>query len=358
MNKKDKIKQMILDCQNLDSPKITVVMPTHRKSPENRKDMILFKNLMNDVLTLLESHYPRNTYEKSLVKLRQLQEDSMFWTYNLDGLVIFACGELLETFRLQYSVKEKISVARAFHVQPIFAHQEIYGKHYLIDLAKDRFKMYSINQDKIDEMNDIEIKTSFSELYDDFDTDSNINVGTYGGLSGMYHGHREKSEENKKDREKYFRYLDREFKKLHQLDDSHFIFAGTSENIAIFKSISQESYYHELTINHPLASLKPEDVKDFIRDILTPLEEEKRKEIEQTIRKAQYHEKYVSDFSIIKEMVEMSQIKTLIVKEKQSIAVNIPLDKLVNQVLVYQGNVITYDEGTINIDDDVSAILR
>ncbi|MGE4571297.1 MAG: hypothetical protein AB7E09_00985 [Candidatus Izemoplasmatales bacterium] len=358
MNKKDKIKQMILDCQNLDSPKITVVMPTHRKSPENRKDMILFKNLMNDVLTLLESHYPRNTYEKSLVKLRQLQEDSMFWTYNLDGLVIFACGDLLETFRLQYSVKEKISVAQAFHVQPIFAHQEIYGKHYLIDLAKDRFKMYSINQDKIDEMNDIEIKTSFSELYDDFDTDSNVNVGTYGGLSGMYHGHREKSEETKKDREKYFRYLDREFKKLHNLENSHFIFAGTSENISIFKSISQEPYYHEFTINQPLGSLKADEIKDIVQDFLSPLDEEWKIRIEKEVRKAQYQDKYLSDFSKIKESVDKSKIKTIIIKENQSMAVNVHLDELVNQVIMKDGYIVVFNKDVIDIKEDLAGIIR
>ncbi len=358
MNNKEKIRKLILECKDSNLPRISLVMPTHKKSPDNKKDMILYKNLLHNIKTALEGQYARSIYENTLEKLQKIQEDTMFWMYNSDGLLVLACGDTIETFRLQYPVMEKISVSDAFHIQPIFAQQEIFGKHYLIDLAKDRFKLYRISQNKIIEMNDLEIKTSFSELYDDFDMDSNVNVGTYGGLSGMYHGHREKSEETKKDREKYFRYLDREFKKLHQIDGSHFIFAGTTENIMTFKHISQENFYHELTINHPLSSLKPEEIEEVINDILQPLVDETKNMIEQDIRKSKYNDNYVNDFSIIQEASKEGRIRKLIIKEKQTMAVNIPLDNVVNEVIVYHGDIIVFDEDTIDLKDDITAIIR
>ncbi|HKL47960.1 MAG TPA: hypothetical protein VJ878_04750 [Candidatus Izemoplasmatales bacterium] len=358
MNNKEKIKEVIRHCKSLESPKISLVMPTHRTSPENRKDKILFKNLLQDIKVALENEYDRTSYEKSLDRLNQLLEDTMFWMHTNKGLLVVACDEYFETFKLQDQVKEKISVSDAFHVQPIFKHYEIYGKNYLIDLAKDRFKMYRLQQEGIQEMTNLEIKTSFTELYDDFDQDANLNVASYGGLSGMYHGHREKSNETQKDREKYFRYLDKEFKQLHQEEDSQFIFSGTRDNIAMFKKISDENFYHELTINKPLASMKHNEIQNKIGDILKPLIDEALENIKKDIRNAEQDNKCIKDFVDIKEAVEQGRVDSMILKDKPTMAVNIPLDGMVNRVIDYGGDVIVLSPEELKDYGDYIAILR
>jgi len=359
MNNKERLKQMMKDCQDKESPKISLVIPTHRKSPDNKKDKILFKNLLQDIKVALENNYDRTDYEKALSNLEQLQEETMFWAYTTKGLVVLACDDVLETFKLNYRVNEKISVSDAFHIQPMFVYHEVFGKNYLVDLAKDRFKLFRIQENTIQEMTDVEIKTSFSQLYDDFDEDANVNVANYGGLSGMYHGHREKSQETKKDREKYFRYLDREFKQLHQKEDSDFIFSGTKENIAIFKKIAPDAdYYHELAIEQPIVSMDHKEIEKALSDILQPLYDDALKELERDIRKADQDGKAIYDFDKIKEVAEQGRIQKIVVKEKPTLAVNIPLDEVINQVVQYQGDLIVLEEDSIDLDHEVIAIIR
>jgi len=358
MNNKEKIKEMIRHCKSKESPKISLVMPTHRTSPENRKDKILFKNLVQDIKVALENEYDRTSYEKSLDNLQRLQEDTMFWMHASKGLLVLACDDQIETFKLQEQVDDKISVSNAFHVQPIFKHHEIYGKNYLIDLAKDRFKMYRIQTEGIEEMTDLEIKTSFTELYDDFDQDANVNVASYGGLSGMYHGHREKSNETQKDREKYFRYLDKEFKQIHQKDGSQFVFSGTKENIAIFKKISNQDFYHELTIDQPLASMNHQQVQEKIDQILKPLLEKSMNDIKRDIRKAENEGKCLKDFDAIKQASDQGRVSSMIVIEKPSLSVNIPLDTVINQVITFNGDVIVLDSDDLENYGQYLAIVR
>jgi hypothetical protein len=358
MNYKEKARQLIEETKDLKSPKISLVMPTHKTSPDNRKDKILFKNLLQDLKAALESDYDKANYESTLELLNNLQEDSMFWNHNENGLLVLACGEKVESFRLQEEVDDKISVSDAYHLQPLFMHHDLYGKNYLVDLAKDRFSIYKINNGQIQEMSDTEIKTSFSELYDDFDQDANVNVGNYGGLSGMYHGHREKSNETKKDREKYFRYLDKEFKRLHRLEDSQFIFSGTKENIAIFKKLSQEDFYHELAIEKPLASIKQENLSNKIDEILKPLIEESLESLHNEIRKAEGENKALNDLDSIKDYANQGRIKKVIIKHKPTLSVNIPLDEALNTVIAYGGDIVVLSEDDFKESHDLIAIVR
>ena len=72
MNNKEKIRKLILECKDSNLPRISLVMPTHKKSPENKKDMILYKNLLHNIKTALEGQYARSIYENTLEKLQKI----------------------------------------------------------------------------------------------------------------------------------------------------------------------------------------------------------------------------------------------------------------------------------------------
>lgn len=356
MNNKELVREMIIKCRLLDLPKITLVMPTHRTSPENKKDKILFKNLLHNIKNDLENHYPKSTYETTLEKLNRILDDTMFWMHQSLGLVVLASGHFIETLHLQYQPSAQTLVSSNFYIQPIFKETEILEKNYLVDLAKDRFKIYRINQYQMMEMSDMDIKTSFSELYDDFDSDSNVNVGSYGGLSGMYHGHRDKSSETKKDREKYFRYLDKEFRKLHVQDQSQFIFSGTKENISMFKQIAQVNYYHDSAIDKPLSSIKNNELEEKIKEILTPLLKDKINTIEKEMVKSINNQSLLVDFIEIQKASLEGRVKKAIIK-----ANHLPSNKLnavINQIIEHNGEVILMSEDQMKMSNDIIAIIN
>ncbi len=353
MNKKEKISALLKHCE--ETPKVTIMMPTNKQSPDNKKDKIQFKNLVQKCRNILEDKYSPPTYEEMLEKLYGLYEDTIFWSYSTEGLVVLGCHDKIETFRLSRSVEALAKVSQIFDLRPIMAFEESIGLHYLVDLAKDRFKLFTIRDHDISEITDHEVKNTFSKLYDDFDYEGNLNVGSYGGLQGMYHGHRDKSLEIKKDRERFFRYLDREFQHLHKERNSHFFFAGTKENISAFKNLAQEKFYHDLAIEKPLSSLKNKEFDDKIENITKTLKEESIQKINKELHDAEHNQKLIRHIEDIKKGIEEQRLAKLYIKG------NVPYHNNYDEILFkavknnVDSSVIYSDE--IVLEEDVLGVL-
>ncbi|QWB99753.1 hypothetical protein KHQ88_06245 [Mycoplasmatota bacterium] len=353
MEKYDKILELMNHCG--ESPKVTIMMPTHRKSPDNKKDKILFKNLIQEVKNTLEEKYPPTSYEKLLEKLNVLYEDTMFWSHATKALVVLVCNHGIEIFRLNKPLKTKTKVSNIFDLLSIMTYEEKLGVHYLVDLAKDRFKLYTIRDKDINEMTDHEIKNSFTELYDDFDDEGNLNVGSYGGLQGMYHGHKEKSEELKKDRNKFFRYLDKEFIELNKTTNSHFFFAGTKENINAFKKLSQKDYYHDLAIEQPLSSLNQQSLDEKIEKLTKKLKEEAIDQLRKEINSAYSSHKIIKDYDEVKKAIKEQRIKKLYIKG--NVSYNHNYDKILYHAFENKVDSCVIDSDDIKLPNDIFAIL-
>lgn len=347
------IKTLLEKCTG--SPKITMMMPTHRRSPENQKDKILFKNLAQEVRLYLEKYSSRTTFNKISESLQKIQDDTMFWAHTEDGLVVLICEDMIETYQIHHSVKAKTVISDAFHLSPLLSYHETLGHHYLVDLAKDRMKIYHIKKSGIDEMRDHEIFTSFNELFDDFDAEGNLNVGSYGGLQGMYHGHRDRSEEVKKDRVKFFRYLDRELQKLHSIDNSHFFFSGTKNNISLFKSMTDKEYYHDLSIEQPLSSLKNNELEEKISKITQVLEQKSIDILEKEMQRAYHHNKALIGYNEVKQSVGEKSIAKILLND--SLANIKSLDKTINEAILNNIEVIVLKDNEIKIKDQIIGIL-
>jgi hypothetical protein len=352
MEKKEKILELINHCGN--APKVTIMMPTNRKSPDNKKDKILFKNLVQECRNVLEEKYSPPTYEKMLEKLYTLHEDTMFWSHSTKGLVVLACNENIETFRLNRTIKEKSKVSNIFDLRAVMAYEETIGVHYLVDLAKDRFTLYTIRDKEITEMTDHEIKNSFTKLFDDFDDEGNLNVGSYGGLQGMYHGHKDKSEEIKKDRDKFFRYLDKEFANLHKETQSHFFFAGTKENILTFKRLAQEVFYHDLAIEQPLSSLNKKSLDDKIEKITLKLKEEAIQKLKKELNDAYNQHKIIKDKDDIIKAIEEHSVSKLYINGKLSYKNN--YDEILFKAIKNKVDAFVIYSDNIELEKDVIAL--
>lgn len=347
------LKKLLENCKG--TPKITIMMPTHRKSPDNQKDKIIFKNLSKEVRNSLEKYSNRNVLNSVTENLEKLQEDTMFWVHTEEGLLVLLCEDKMYTFNIHHSVPAQTSISDAFHLNPLLSHEESLGHHYLVDLAKDRMKIYHIGQSGLEEMRDHEIFTSFDELFDDFDADANLNTGSYGGLQGMYHGHREKSEQVEKDRKKFFQYLDKELQNLHIKDNSHFFFSGTKDNIVKFKSMTDKVYYHDLSIEKPLASLKNNELENKIEKIIQSLVNESINKLEKEIERAYHHNKALIGFNEIKKSLDEKPISKIILNS--SLRDIKALDKLINQAILKDIEVIVLKDSELKLKDRILAIV-
>lgn len=338
-------------------PNITIMLPTHRKAPENQQDKIIFKNLVQQAQKELDNRFPRRSWEPLMHRFMQLQNDTGFWLHTSEGLIILGCNERIETFKLNYTIESGVSIGSYFHIGPLFELHETSDNPYLVDLSKDRIELYRVGSNSVEKVEKNEIETSFLDIFDDWDVDSNLNVGTYSGLKGMHHGHRTKPEEVEKDREKYFRYLDRKFVQINKSTGKRFILAGIADNLAAFSKVAQEGPYYAQTIEHPLSSLKEGELLAKTRDILKSALKKIMEHLETEVRKAENASKLLTSFEQINEAVAQGRIDSLICVKRTDGYIKGQNDCLMSRAVVSGSRLIVLDEILPSVQD-IAAILR
>ena len=90
-------------------PCLTITLPTHRSSPDNRQDPIRLKNLGREAAERLTSELGKREVEAVLRSLDELVE-TIAHAQNLDGLALFVSADLARAERLPFTLAERVVV--------------------------------------------------------------------------------------------------------------------------------------------------------------------------------------------------------------------------------------------------------
>ena len=96
-----------------DYPSISVLAPTHRTAPANKRDRIVVKNLMTKGLDRLHGEFKKREVE-SLVKNLKKLVDQVDWDHLLDGLALFASRDVAVAVPLPFRVKARVAIDASF----------------------------------------------------------------------------------------------------------------------------------------------------------------------------------------------------------------------------------------------------
>lgn len=310
------------------APCISIYLPTHARYPDNEGDPVRYKNLVSDAERIAEAKYARRHWEDAFISLYDLvKAKTTLWQYTKAGLAVFACGSSLEVFHLEYAPEPIAIVGSVYHVLPLFAHLGRRADVLLADLSKDRVRLYKASRYGYEPFETDEVKTEFQALFDDFDANADLNVGSYSGLEGMHHGHRAKPEEVEKNREKYFRYLDTTLPQV--LGNRKVLLAGTTKNIAVFRQISKNTVYLESQIEQPLDSIDEKDRQGRIAEALEPLLADDAKRLQDDLLRAIADRRTVNEHDIALKAAEEGRLGAIYVNLAKHKAGNTNLDSVI-----------------------------
>ncbi len=90
-------------------PSVTITLPTHRTAPDNHKDPIRLKNLLQDAINRLQEEFGKRDSADLVASIEALA-DAVDHEHNLDGLVIFANQDYAESFKLPYRLPERVAI--------------------------------------------------------------------------------------------------------------------------------------------------------------------------------------------------------------------------------------------------------
>src|SRR5262245_52230423 len=87
-----------------DYPSISLLAPTHRTAPANKKDRIVVKNLATKALKRLHGEFKKREVAPIVANLEKLI-DNVDWEHAQDGLALFAGRDFAQKFYLPFRVK-------------------------------------------------------------------------------------------------------------------------------------------------------------------------------------------------------------------------------------------------------------
>lgn len=252
-------------------PLISLYQPTHRKRPDNKQDIIRFKNLVQRIENSLKQKYPKREIPELLKPFEQLAEDKLFWNNTADGLAIFASKNKCVVYKLERPVEELSVVANSWHIKPLIRAFQSARKFHILGLNRKNFVLYEGNRYGFKEIEiDSDVPRTVEEVLGDEYSEPYLSLGTYAGAGkAMFHGHGAKKDEVDKHTEKYFRYVDK-----FVLDNYSnptkipLILATLNEHQGLFRSLTKNPYLIDEGMRVNYETLSTKDIREAAWEVL------------------------------------------------------------------------------------------
>lgn len=366
-----------------EGPLISLYQPTHRHFPENKRDKIVFKNLMREIENSLKRDYKRDMIESIMKPLYQIEKDlhEPFWNNTLDGIAVFASKNKCIVYHLFVPVKEFAVVANSFHIKPLIQAFQSLDKYQLLGLSRNSFAMFQGDKNGFVEIElGSDVPRTLEEVLGDQLTEPYLSYASYGGIgdSPMYHGHGDSTDEIAKDTEKYYRYIDR-FILENYSNKSRLplILVSLKENQSQFRKISRNPYLHKEAIDISYEAIEIEQLNKMALEIIEPDILKETKKVIESYNSAASKSLGSFELSEVVKAAFEGQVETLLLEENRIIAGKIDknsgiiymcdidnpdcddiLDDLAELVLKNKGNIVVLPKDKMPSTTGIAAIYR
>jgi len=362
-------------------PCISLYMPTHRYSPDNKKDPILYKDLLGKITDTLKESYKKNNLESLLSPFRQIGADKDFWNNTLEGTAILCNPKRCVVYRLNTSVPEISIVSESFHIKPLIRFFQSMDRFHLLGLSQGDFAMWEGNKYGIEKI-DLEPGTpvTIEEVLGEEHPQSYLSYGAYGKSDGnaMYHGHGGKKDAIKDDIVRFFRYVDRfVLDNYSRKQDLPLILVSLSEHYGMFKKISQNQNLVPLVIKDSYKALDEDKILDEALKIIEVLYKEKIEHIIESYKNAEAGLQGSGDLEQVAMAAVEGKVDTIMIEAEKMIPGRINdmtgkivygdekdpefddvLDDLAESVMKKKGKVLVLPEDDMPVSTGAAAIYR
>jgi len=359
---------------------ISLYQPTHRHLPENKQDIIEYKNLLREIVNSLKQKKEPNI-DPIMEPFYQLEKDREFWNNTSDGIAVLADQNKFIVYHLGSPVKAFAAANNRFHIIPLIKAFQSIENYQLLVLSQNNFTLYQGNRYGFSEIEiDPDIPRTLGDVLGNQKTNPSLSEGSFGGVGrpAVYHGQGDKKAEDDKDTEKYFRYVDEyvdnNYSKKSKLP---LILVSLMEYHTLFKKLSNNAYLIEESIDYASDSIETEHLLSKVMEVIKSLNLEKTEMIIAAYKKAEAESMGSSDLVQVVKAACESQVETILIEENRIVEGTIDnstgtiksedkddsdcgdvLDSLAEAVLKRKGNVVIIPKDKMPDTTGVAAIYR
>lgn len=133
-------------------PCVSMFLPTHPGSREERQDAIRLKNLIGQATDeLLDRQLRRSEAAKLVEPLRELQQTEP-WIHRSDGLACFCGPDFFRAYSVPLRLEEELFVSDRFHVKPLLPLLRADSRYFVLALSQDDARLFEATRHSIREL--------------------------------------------------------------------------------------------------------------------------------------------------------------------------------------------------------------
>jgi hypothetical protein len=218
-------------------PAISIMLPTHRTSPNNLQDPIRVKNLVNTAGKQLAAQLPQREAEPVLSRLEALVDD-IDYRYVSEGLALFANADFAAKFQLPFAVKERVVIGETFAIRDLVFALNRSPRYWVLVLSAQSTRLYAATRDTLEEY----VQGGFPMRREGPGATTPL-PGGFGVRKAAYADERQRQ---------FFRQVDAAMHPPLAGDPLPLIVAGITRYLAFYQEVSQHAQYLTATLagNH------------------------------------------------------------------------------------------------------------
>jgi hypothetical protein len=132
-------------------PCLTITLPTHRTSPDNKQDPIRVKNLVTEGTNRLLGEFPKREVAPLLDRLDALVA-AIDYQYTLDGLVLAVNRDMAREYVLPFTLDERVVVDDTFFTRDLVHAFNRARRYWVLSLSEQPTRLYAATREDLEEI--------------------------------------------------------------------------------------------------------------------------------------------------------------------------------------------------------------
>ncbi len=282
------------------TPSLTITLPTHRTSPDNKQDPIRVKNLVTAAANRLTETYGKRAVEPILRRLEELVSD-IDYRYTLDGLAIFVSQDTARFFMMPFPLKERVVVDETFFTRDLVYALNRTPRYWVLALSEKPTRLFEGARETLQE-----IQTGGFPL---------THMGP-GGLRGIPNDPAiNQSAYRDEHHRKFFRQVDEAFAPFMAGDPLPLALIGVDRYLSFFREVSKHSSAIIATLTGSHDSTPAHDLGRLIWPLVEANLQHQREQVLRELEVAVGGQRYVSTLGEVWRFAAEGRVATLLVEE-------------------------------------------
>jgi Bacterial archaeo-eukaryotic release factor family 3 len=143
---------------------VSIIVPTHRLSPERRVDKLEVERAINSAKQLLQYNYPEANINPLQRSLDELYEQIDF-THNADGVGLYVSTNYRLLVQYPFPVVEKVMVSENFELRDLLYKVNYSMPYFALLLTEKELRLFEGEWDQLEEMKDTNFPLEYTEEY-------------------------------------------------------------------------------------------------------------------------------------------------------------------------------------------------